>query len=413
MRSGGFHGLSGNRFHRVAYTEWGDPAAPHVVVCVHALTRTGRDFDALARELAVRGCRVVCPDMPGRGDSDWLEQVSDYNFITYLNDMAALLARLGADTVDWIGSSMGGLIGMMLAAKGNTPVRRLVLNDVGAVLAKAGLERIQSYVGVDMQFSSREAAVARLRLLLAGFGPMSPTQFEHFADTSLRPAPGGGLRLHYDPAIGEALRASPAAEVDLWPVWDALRCPVLLLRGALSDLLSAEVADQMTRRGPGCRLVTFADTGHAPSLTTPEQISAVCDWLVRADLGTATHGQPSAEAAVGPPVDIDNLKSLFRGALEEALTLFLSVAHGVADDLLAVVAGRDGTLVWAAGHKLVGSSRMAGAAALVKACEDLCDAANAADWTAAEAAAVRVVAEVARIEDWIARWRERQDATPC
>ena len=413
MRSGGFHGLSGNRFHRIAYTEWGEASSSHVVVCVHGLTRTGRDFDTLARALAERGCRVICPDMPGRGDSDWLERAAQYDFTTYLNDMTALLARLDVESVDWVGTSMGGLIGMTLAAKGNTPIRRLVLNDVGAMIDKAGLERIRGYVGVDGRFASREAAVSRLRLLLAGFGPLTEDQFAHLASSSIRPAAEGGVRFHYDPAIGEAMRAAPLADIDLWPVWDAVRCPVLLLRGAHSDVLSAAVADEMTRRGPGCRLVTFPDTGHAPSLMADQQVSAIVDWLVSPVLEQSFRAYPMTDDESAPPLDIDNLRALFRGALDEALTLFLSVARTVADDLPDVVAGRESRSVWSTGHKLLGSSRMAGAAALVAACEDLCTAADDEDWSTAEAAAVRVVAEVLRVEDWVGRWRERQGARSC
>ncbi|GEM_PF-5005 len=409
MRSGGVHGLSGNRFHRIAYTEWGEATASHVVVCVHGLTRTGRDFDTLARALAERGCRVICPDMPGRGDSDWLERAAEYDFATYLSDMTALLARLDVEAVDWVGTSMGGLIGLALAAKGNTPIRRLVLNDIGALVDKAGLERIRGYVGIDTHFPSREAAVSRLRLLLAGFGPLTEDQFAHLANSSIRLADGGGVRLHYDPAIGEAMRAAPLADVDLWPVWDAVRCPVLLLRGEMSDVLSVEVADEMTRRGPGCRLVTFAGTGHAPSLMADQQVAVVVDWLVRPVLEQSFRAHPMTADESAPPLDIDNLRALFRGALDEALTLFLSVARTVADDLPDVVAGRNATAVWTIGHKLVGSSRMAGAAALVAACEDLCAAASEEEWSGAEAAAVRVVAEVLRVEAWVGQWRERQD----
>lgn len=279
MRRNSFLGLTAGGFHRLAYVEWGDPMSSRVAVCVHGLTRTGRDFDPLAQALAAEGWRVVCPDMPGRGESDWLAQPADYDFPVYLNDLVALLARLQVDTVDWIGTSMGGLLGMTLAAKAGTPLRRLVLNDVGAVLSKQGLERIRGYVGLETTFESRPEAEARLRALLAGFGPLTEPHFAHLADHSLKPAEGGGVRFHYDPAIGTAMRAAPLADIDLWPLWDAVRCPVLLLHGAESDLLTAETAAAMTGRGPACRLVTLPGIGHAPSLMPAEQISVIVDWL--------------------------------------------------------------------------------------------------------------------------------------
>lgn len=408
MRSGSISGLSGNRFHRLAYVEWGELSASRVVVCVHGLTRNGRDFDSLARALAARGCRVVCPDMPGRGESDWLEQAGEYDMATYLTDMTALLARLDVESVDWVGTSMGGLIGMMLAAKGNTPIHRLVLNDIGAVVEKAGLERIRGYVGAHTYFASREEAFAQMRMLLASFGPLSEEEFTHLAENSIRLADDGGVRFHYDPAIGEALRGAPLAEVNLWPVWDALRCPVLVLRGADSDLLSAEVAAEMTHRGPGCRLVTFPDTGHAPSLMAEDQLSCIIDWLLCGDIDAASPADAAAEG-LAPPLDVENLRSLFRSALDEALSLFLDVARDVADGLPSAVAERDAQKIWATGHKLVGSSRMAGATALVTACEDLCAAALAADWLVAEACALRLIAEVARIEGWVRRWHAGSD----
>lgn len=279
MRRRSVLGVSGASFHRLAYVEWGDPAAAQVVVCVHGLTRTGRDFDTVAQALAAEGCRVICPDMPGRGESEWLAQPAEYDFPTYVADLTALLARLDVEAVDWIGTSMGGLLGMTLAAKAGTPIRRLVLNDIGAFLDQAGLERIRGYVGLDMRFEARRLAEARLRELLATFGPLTEEQFAHLAEYSIMPTEDGGMRFHYDPAIGDALRAAPLADVDLWALWDAVRCPVLLLRGAESDLLSAEVAEEMTRRGPGCRLATFPGTGHAPSLLADDHVSVIVDWL--------------------------------------------------------------------------------------------------------------------------------------
>ncbi|MHB8766380.1 MAG: alpha/beta fold hydrolase [Deferrisomatales bacterium] len=269
--------LGPHGFHRVAYTEWGDPAASRAVVCVHGLTRTGRDFDTLAAALAP-AARVACPDLPGRGASDWLRFPADYGYPLYLADLAALLARLGVDEVDWVGTSLGGLLGMMLAAQPGTPVRRLVLNDVGPWIPRSALERIAAYVGADPRFASVAELERYLRQVHAPFGPLTDAQWRHLAETSARRV-GDGWALHYDPAIAQPLRAASLADVDLWALWGAVGCPVLVLRGADSDLLTAEVAAEMVRRRPGTRLAEFAGVGHAPALVSDGQVGAVLDWL--------------------------------------------------------------------------------------------------------------------------------------
>lgn len=281
MRRRSVLGLAPSGFHRVSYTEWGDSDAPRVAVCVHGLTRNGRDFDRLAERLASSGWRVACPDMPGRGDSDWLPAAQLYDMPVYLGAMTALLARLDVEAVDWIGTSMGGIIGMVMASQPNSPIRRLVVNDIGGFVPQQALERLRGYVGLQMEFPSMTAAEAYLREILAGFGPLSDEQWRHVTAVSVAPAEGGKYRLRYDPCIGDAIRATPPQDVDLWPVWDAIRCPVLLMRGGRSDLLLAETAEAMRTRGPGCELVTFADSGHAPALMAPEQIDVVTDWLER------------------------------------------------------------------------------------------------------------------------------------
>ncbi len=273
-----FQGLGPRGFHRVAYHEWGSPEAGRVVVCAHGLTRTGRDFDVLAADLS-RDARVACPDFPGRGQSQWLLVPQDYAYPVYLGDMAALLARLGTEGVDWVGTSMGGLVGLMLAAQPGTPIRRLVLNDVGPFLPKAALERIAAYVGGDPRFPDLAALEAHLRRVHAPFGPLTDAQWRHLAEQSARRLPDGALALHYDPAIAEAFRAAPAQDVNLWPLWDQIRCPVLVLRGAESDVLLRETAEEMGRRGPRARLVEFGGVGHAPALLDPGQREVVRDWL--------------------------------------------------------------------------------------------------------------------------------------
>jgi pimeloyl-ACP methyl ester carboxylesterase len=295
--------LSPGGFHAMTYREFGPPGASRVVICVHGLTRNGRDFDTLAAALAEAGFRVVCPDIVGRGESSWLSDPAGYAFPQYLADMTVLLARLEADVVDWVGTSMGGLIGITMAAQSSTaqsstaqsgtPVRRLVLNDVGPFLPKAALARIGAYVGHDPRFANLEAAEAYVRDVHAGFGALADHEWRHLTEISVAAAEGegegegggggeggGALRLRYDPGIGAAFHAAPPEDVDLWAVWDRLTVPTLVLRGADSDLLLPETAAEMTRRGPRAELTEIAGCGHAPALMDPAQVARVRDWLL-------------------------------------------------------------------------------------------------------------------------------------
>jgi len=267
--------------HQVAYVEWGPPDAERVVVCVHGLARNARDFDVLARHLAGAGYRVVCPDMPGRGRSDWLGLPTPdggYSYGQYVVDALALVARLGVPAVDWVGTSMGGLLGMMLAALPGSPVRRLVLNDVGPVVSGAFLDHLATYIGADPDFADLDGVEAYLRRTYAGFGDLPDAWWRHLAQHSARRKPDGAWGLAYDPAIGRALVA-PMPDLDLRPLWSAVRCPVLLLRGESSPALPAEVAQEMTRTGPAATLVTVPGCGHAPSLTTEPQLETITSWL--------------------------------------------------------------------------------------------------------------------------------------
>ena len=277
-----FQGLSPAGFHRNIYWEWAGPAVDSpVLVAVHGLTRNGRDFDAIAQALS-EDFRVLCPDVVGRGKSDRLPGGALYSYPQYLADSAALLARTGAVSVDWLGTSMGGLIGMMLAAQPGTPIRRLILNDVGPLVPKAALERIGSYVGLDPHFDSVAAVEAYLRRVHAPFGPLSDAQWAHLASHSARAVPGqSGFGLAYDPAIAAAFQVGPIADVDLWPLWDRIGCPVLILRGATSDLLLPETAAEMVRRKSDATLAVIPDCGHAPALMDHAQIALVRDWLAR------------------------------------------------------------------------------------------------------------------------------------
>ncbi|WP_119165829.1 alpha/beta fold hydrolase [Algihabitans albus] len=272
-------GLSASGFHRIAYRDWGPRDAGRTVVCVHGLTRNGRDFDALAAHLAQAGWRVICPDVVGRGDSDWLGNAAHYGYAQYLQDMTALLARLDVEEVDWIGTSMGGLIGMMLAACRGHPIKRLVVNDVGPLIPKAALERIAEYVGQTWAFADLAEAERHVCKAYGGFGDLTAAQWAKLTRDSLRPGPDGGYLSNYDPGIGAPFVGQPLKDVDLWATWDAISCPVLLLRGAQSDLLSTETAAEMRRRGPPTRLVEIPGAGHAPALLSPFEFAAIRDWL--------------------------------------------------------------------------------------------------------------------------------------
>jgi pimeloyl-ACP methyl ester carboxylesterase len=278
MRTHELRCLGPHGFHRVTYYEWGDAANPRVVLCVHGLTRNGRDFDTLAQALAA-DYRVVCPDVAGRGHSEWLRHKPDYGYALYLSDMAALPARTGAEQVDWIGTSMGGLIGMMLAAQQANPIRRLLVNDIGPFIPKAALERLATYVGNAPRFETPEQFERYLRSIFAAFGPLTDWQWRHLAEHSSRRYDDGSLSVSYDPAIGTAF-AGALQDVVLWPVWDAVSCPTLVLRGKQSDLLLRDTAEEMTRRGPKARLVELDGIGHAPALMAGDQIAIVRDFLL-------------------------------------------------------------------------------------------------------------------------------------
>ncbi len=289
--------------HRMAYWEWnetGDPAHPHVVVCVHGLSRQGRDFDVLARALSPHA-RVICPDVVGRGRSDWLQDPLGYGIPLYAADMLALLAQLQAAapilTLDWVGTSMGGLIGMVVGGQPGlplpVPVRRMVLNDVGPAIEWDAVQRIARYLGASMAFGSLEEGAAALRSVSQGFGPHSDDAWVALSAPMFVPAEGadatgtqpGAVRLHYDAGIAVAVKALTAeaaaqSEAVLWTLYDRIGAETLLLRGAESDLLSRATADAMARRGPRARVVEFEGVGHAPTLVAADQVQAVRDFLL-------------------------------------------------------------------------------------------------------------------------------------
>jgi pimeloyl-ACP methyl ester carboxylesterase len=268
--------------HRMAYLEWGDPRNRDVLVCVHGLTRSARDFDELARALSGR-YRVVCPDVAGRGDSERLADPAHYVIPQYVGDMVTLVARLDVETVHWVGTSMGGLIGMALAAQPGTPVRKLVLNEAGPLVARAALERIAAYLANTVEFESMAAAEAYVRAISEPFGPHTDAQWRFLTENWVARGRDGRWRPRYDARIVEAYRAGmpeKGKDLDLWGLYDAVRCPTLVLRGARSDLLARETAAQMAVRGPQARVVEIPGVGHAPTLLHADQIAIVRDFLL-------------------------------------------------------------------------------------------------------------------------------------
>jgi pimeloyl-ACP methyl ester carboxylesterase len=275
--------LDARGLHRMAYWEWGAPDNDRVLVCVHGLARQGRDFDALAR--ALRGeYRVVWPDIVGRGRSDFLADPAGYQLPAYVADVVTLLARLDARTVHWVGTSMGGLIGLGLSALPGSPIRRLVLNDVGPAIQAEGLARIGEYLGDPIHWNTLEEAADYLWSISRTFGPHTREQWLELSRHMVKPD-GDGLKPHYDPAIAAPFRAitpeiAAAGEAALWQAYDAIRIPTLLLRGADSDVLARETALAMTQRGPKAKLVEFAGIGHVPTLIADDQVAAVREFLL-------------------------------------------------------------------------------------------------------------------------------------
>jgi pimeloyl-ACP methyl ester carboxylesterase len=272
-------GLTASGFHRIRYWEWGEPGNGRVLICVHGLTRNGRDFDTLARRLADR-YRILCPDIAGRGDSDWIGE-SEYTYPQYCADVANLIARSGAEEVDWLGTSMGGIIGMILAAQPNSPIRRMVLNDVGPFIPKVALDLIGESVAETPVFDDVGAAADYLARVNSGFGRLTREQWLNLAGTSLRRRDDGKFVWKRDPALGKIFIAQPRQDIVLWPIWDRIRCPVLVLRGAESDLFPANVAEEMTQRGPKARILTIAQTGHAPVLMSDDQIRPIREFFTQ------------------------------------------------------------------------------------------------------------------------------------
>lgn len=275
--------LSPAGLQNLGYREWGDPANPHVLICVHGLTRISNDFHELAQVMG-QYVRVIAPDVPGRGRSDWLPNPALYSVPNYAAAMVALLARANAKTVDWLGTSMGGLIGMGVTSLKGHPIRRFIVNDVGPALKLDALQRIGTYVGQPMQFASVEEAVPYIKAISVTFGPHSDAQWLQLT-RDVMVQKNGSWTFHYDPAIAEPFKqisAEQAAfnEAMLWGAWDSINCQTLLIRGETSDLLSRETADEMTRRGPRAALVELKGIGHAPTFMHADQIDIVKRFIL-------------------------------------------------------------------------------------------------------------------------------------
>lgn len=271
-------------FTRVAYVEWGPRDADQVVLCVHGLTRNGRDFDFLARRLAMRGIRVIAPDLPGRGLSEWAANPANYHTPLYLAAMSAVIARSGAAAVDWVGTSLGGHVGMEMAALPGSPIRRLVLNDFGARVAGAALTRIAGYLRQKKRFATVEELEQHLRDIHETFGSLTDAHWHHMAQHSAVKTEEGDYRQHFDPAIGRNFSWPLMVDIALWNVWDKVSCPVLILRGEDSDLLHASTVREMLKRGEAAkqklvRSIEVRGSGHAPALMTDSQIALIEDFL--------------------------------------------------------------------------------------------------------------------------------------
>lgn len=277
--------LSPAGLHKMAYKEWGDPNNPKVLVCVHGVTRVSDDFDNLAQALCDE-YRVVCPDVAGRGRSDWLRDPRHYQLPQYVSDMVTLLARLDADTVHWVGTSMGGLVGIGLASLKDSPLRKLVLNDIGPALNPVALTRIGDYIGQPVRFPTFDDAARYIKEISQPFGPHSDEEWRKLAADVLRQDHDGKWIRHYDLALAIPFKAATPestqqAETLLWMAYDAISYPTLLVRGSQSDLLTPEIAQAMTVRGPKAKLVEFPGVGHAPTLMHSDQINVVKDFLLQ------------------------------------------------------------------------------------------------------------------------------------
>ena len=279
MRQHYFRSMHGDGFHKLAYAEWGDPMHDEIILCYHGLTLNGRYFDWFAKACEDH-YRVISPDVVGRGKSDWIDH-KHYWYPQYVQDAAALIARLGHHQVNWVGTSMGGLIGIHLASMRNHPIKRLVLNDIGPFVPKDSLCAIADYIGKDERLNNHDEVEAHLRKLYPKFGVLSDVQWRHLARVGSLLTEDGDLRLAYDPAIRHNFREMAAVDFDLWELWEKVDIPVLILRGSDSGILSQQQLDEMLARNKNASCHVFEGIGHAPPLMTGDQIDIVLDFLAK------------------------------------------------------------------------------------------------------------------------------------
>lgn len=297
MKKSHFLGLTEDGFHKIAYTEWGTPHPTlPPVLCVHGLTRNGRDFDTLANHLSEQGRHVFCPDMAGRGNSDWLKNPNNYMFEQYITDMGAMIARMQSPQIDFVGTSMGGLIGMIMASMPQTPIRRLVMNDIGAQIPVKGITRLAQYAGKDPEFKSLEEANQYFKSVYGDFGQLSEAQWLQLTEHSIREIAPGRFQTKLDPHIKRTPAKSKMVwklllnpqkafegtlfDVDLWQMWRKVTCPVLVIHGARSDLLLPGIIKKMQETHRETEVLEIANAGHAPALLDQAQIGFISNWLL-------------------------------------------------------------------------------------------------------------------------------------
>lgn len=264
--------------HNIAYTEWGNTNNSNVLFCAHGLTRNRHDFDIIAQHLS-EDYRVICYDFPGRGDSDWLTNKLDYNYAQYVVDAMVIISRSGVEKVTWLGTSMGGLLGMMLASMDKSPIQSLILNDVGPFVSKEALIRIADYVGQPPSYATANELENYMRTTYAGLGELTDKNWKHLLKHGQRKLEDGNLTPNYDPDISQAFTQLPLNDINLWPLWGLIKQPCLVIRGQQSDLLSADTAELMTTTGPCAQYEIIENAGHAPSLMDENQLNIISDWL--------------------------------------------------------------------------------------------------------------------------------------
>lgn len=264
--------------HKLAYTEWGNTNNSSVLICAHGLTRNKRDFDIIAEHLS-SDYRVICYDFAGRGDSDWLNNKLDYNYAQYVVDAMVIISRTGVEKVTWLGTSMGGLLGMMLASMDKSPIKRLILNDVGPFVSKQALVRIADYVGRPPAYNNADELECYIRITYAGLGDLSHNNWKHLLKYGQRELEDGSLTLNYDPDISQAFTKIPLDDINLWALWGLIKQPCLVIRGQQSDLLSADTVELMTTTGPCAEYAVIENAGHAPGLMDENQLNIISNWL--------------------------------------------------------------------------------------------------------------------------------------